>query len=253
VEPKRVESEYGTTSFEVEPIQIRLVVSADAFEAICRQAAEADRQQRTMEARVTLVGDSLPEPVGDHGLKGLNVSEDRDYPVGCFDIETSYFDRLRGRMRPIKRGQGEAYGASIEILITETRYDLNAAHARAHSILCEGRVMRNRAKPYDGATVTVNFEHGSDRYYELPEPAFFGEFNYIPEREPFPTGFKFNLWYASEDARDLLVPLLTRGADTQVLLIVNLTNEETELVAATDELRGNVRDYSFKAFKKLVG
>jgi hypothetical protein len=243
VEPKHVESEYGEHEpFEVEPIQIRLVVSADAFEAIFRQAAEADRQQRTLEARVTLVGESLPEQVGDHGLKGLDVSEDRDYAVGCFDIET----------RPIERGPGEAYGASIEILITETRYGLNAAHPRAHSISCEGRVIRNRAKPYDGATVTVNFEHSSERYYELPEPSFFGEFEYLPEREPFPTGFKFNLWYASEDAWDLLVPLLTRGADTQVLLIVNLTNEETELVAATDELRGNVRDYSFKVSRKLI-
>jgi hypothetical protein len=256
VEPKRVESEYGEHEpFEVEPVQIGLVVSADAFEAIWRQAAEADSQRRTMLAHVTLVGESLPESDEDLGsisLKDLDVSENRQYAVGGFEINRGYVDSLRGRMRRIERGRDEAYGTSIEILITETRYDLTAAHARAHSISCEGRVILQSGKPYDGASATVVFEHGPDRSYEPPERSFFGEFGYLPEREPFPACFKFNLWYVSENAWDVLVPLLTRGADSRVFLIVNLTNQESELLAATDELRGNVRDYSFRVFRTLV-
>jgi hypothetical protein len=61
----------------------------------------------------------------------------------------------------------------------------------------------------------------------------------------------FDLRYVPADA-GLLVPLLTRGADTRIFLIVNLTNNEEELLTATDELRGNVRDYSFKVFRTLV-
>jgi hypothetical protein len=257
VEPKRVESEDGEHEpFEVEPVQMTLVVSADAFEAIWRQVAEADSQRRTMRAELTLVGDSLPEsdcmPFID--LKDFDVAEDREYAVGSFEIHGGYVDRLRGRMRPIERGRGEAYGASIRILITQTRYDLSAAHGRPHSISCEGRVMGSKGAPYDCANVTVNFlEHwGADSYYKLPERSFFGEFSYLPEREPFPTGFNFNLWYVSEGDWKLLAPLLTRGAETRVFLVVNLTIEETELLAATDELQGNVRDYSFEVLRRLV-
>jgi hypothetical protein len=255
VEPERVEPEYDEP-YEVEPVQIRLVVSADAFEAIWRQTAEADSQRRTMRANVTLVGDALPEsdcmPFID--LKDFDVSGDREYAVGSFEIHGGHFDRLRGRVQPIERARGEAYGASIRILIAQTRYDLSAVYGRAHSISCEGRVMGSKGVPYDCANVTVNFlEHqGSDSYYEFPQRSFFGEFGCWPEREPFPTGFEFNLWYVSEDASDLLVPLLTLGADTRMFLIVNLMNEEAELLAATDELRGNVRDYSFEVFRTLV-
>lgn len=255
VEPERVEPEYDE-AFEVEPIQIRLVVSADAFDAIWRRVAEADRQRHTMQANITLVGNSLPEsdcmPFID--LKDFDVSEDREYAVGSFEIHAGYGDRLRGRMRPIERGRGEADGASIRILITETRYDLSASQDRAPSISCEGRVSGSKEAPYAGADVTVNFldHREADSYYELPERSLFGEFGYCSEREAFSTRFKFNLWYVSEDDSDLLVLLLTRGADTRVFLTVNLMSEEAELLAATDELRGDVRDYSFEVFTTLV-
>ena len=255
VEPERVESEYGEDEpFEVEPVQIRLVMTADAFEAISHQTAEANSQRRMMNATVTLVGDSLPDSYCH--LKDLDVSEDQEYAVGSFEISGGYVDRLRGRMLPIEHGRGEPYGASLRVLITEARYDLRAAYGRPHSISCEGRVIdiNGIGKPYDCANVTVNFLNRgeSDSYYERPERSFFGEFSYEPERESFPIRFEFNLWHISEDDWRLLVPLLARETEARVYLIVNLTNEETELLAATDELQGNVRDYNFEVVRTLV-
>jgi hypothetical protein len=254
VEPERVEPEYDEP-FEVEPVQIRLAVSADAFEAIWRQTAECDSQRRTMRAEVTLVGASLPEsncmPFID--LKDFDVSQDREYAVGSFEIHGGYVDRLRGRMRTIERGRCEDYGTGIEILITEIRYDLSAAYGRVHSLSCEGRVI-GRGEPYDGAETTVNFLEApkSDAYYEFPARSFFGEFSYSPEKEPWSTRFSINLWYVSDDDWKLLVPLLTRGTDTRVFLTVNLTSEKDELRTASEALQGNVRNYSFKVLRKLV-
>jgi len=252
VEPERVEPEFGEPH-EVEPVQICLFVSADAFDAIWRQVAETDGQGRMMLGYVTLISDSFPHEWYCR-LEDVDVSEDREYAIGSFEISGGHVDPLRGRMRRIERGRDETYGANIKILVTETSCDFSAAHGRPTSMACEGRVIETQGEPYDCANVKVEFsEHrGADTYYKIDERSYFGEFSYRPERDSFPTRFDINLWLVSEDDWGLLIPLLTRGADTRIFLIVNLTSEETELIAATDRLQGNVRDYSFEVSRTLV-
>ena len=52
--------------------------------------------------------------------------------------------------------------------------------------------------------------------------------------------------------RDLLSLLRNQELRTRVVLTINLTNEEEELLAATNELWGNVRHYSFKVRQHLI-
>ena len=260
VEPDRYELDGETV--ELDSITVVLAVNADAFEAISRQAAEAYDHRRIMQAKVTLIGESLPgtddatSRFGLH-LADLDHSTVQDYGVRDFEIsDTLYFDHLRGRVLQVERGREEGYGAYISILLTEARYEVHVERALFHSISCEGRVIDGRGKPYDGADVTVEFgEHEPNRHDEMPERAFFGEFSYwlkVPDEEYSSTHFTFHLWHLPEDARDLLIPLLIQGLENQVILTINLTNEEGELLAAKDKLRGNVRHYSFEVRRRLV-
>ena len=140
--------------------------------------------------------------------------------------------------------------------MTGARYEVHVERALLHSISCEGRIINGKGKPFDGVDATLEFaEHEPNRLDELPERAFFGEFGYYPKlpQEPYSSPcFAFNLRYLPEDARCLLIPLLSQEAGTQVILTVNLTNEEEELLSATEELRGNVRHYSFEVRRRLI-
>jgi hypothetical protein len=257
VEPERLKLDGETV--EGDSIRVVLAVSADAFEAIRRQAAEAYDHRRIMWAKITLIGEAIPETDNIFGLNlaDLNISTVQDYGVRDFEIfDTRYFDHLRGRVLQVERGRDEGYGAYISILLTEARYEVHADRALAHSISCEGRVINGREKPYDGADVTVEFgEHEPNRHDELPERAFFGEFGYyskLSDVEYSSTHFTFYLRYVPGDARNLLIPLLSQEVKARVILTVNLANEEEELLAATDKLSGNVRHYSFEVRKRLT-
>lgn len=255
VEPDRFELD--GESVEDEPVHVTVTMSADAFEAIRRQVAEASDHRRIMWATVTLAGNSLPKLESDFiRLKDLDVTERRGYAVSGFEIfDTRYIDRLRGRVLRVERGRDKGYGARISILLTEARYEIDVERALVRAISCEGRVINAKGRPYDGAEVTIEFsEHEPNRYDEMPERAFFGEFGYFPKQpgEYSSTHFMFDLRYVPEDARGLLIPLLSQQVETRVILTVNLANKEGELLAATGELRGNVRDYGFKGQRRLV-
>ena len=89
----------------------------------------------------------------------------------------------------------------------------------------------------------------------MPKRALFGEFGYWPKQpseKDSSNFFSFNLHYVPEDARDLLIPVLSQKVPTQVVLTINLAKEEKELLAATDVLRGDVRHYSFEVRQDIV-
>ncbi len=258
VKPEQFELDGETV--EAEPVEIKMEMDPDAFEAIRRQAAEAHDLRRIMWAKVTLIGVSLPKPpsrLGSIHLKDLDVSKDQEYAVSGFEIfDTHYTDHLRGRVLQVKCSRDEPYGAYVSVLLTGAQYKVHAERALVHSISCEGRVINGKGKPYDGVDVTVEFdEHEPNRHDELPERAFFGEFGYypkLPEKQYSSTHFAFYLRYLPDDARNFLIPLLSQEVGTQVVLTVNLTNKEADLIAATDELRGSVRHYSFEMRRRLV-
>lgn len=261
VEPEKFE--YDGKNLEIEPVTVALVVGADAFEAICRQMSVVENHRRILQMQVTLIGDSLPKT--DHEplfgpplhLRDLDVSKPQEYWVRSFEISyTRYFDDLRDRVLQVERSREEGYGTDISILLTEVRYEVSMARALVRSISCEGRVIHGRGKPYDGADVTVNFyEHRTNKYGELPEMAFFGEFGYWlkqPDEEHSMTSFKFDLRYIPKDAHDFLIPLLSHEVGKQVVLTVNITNEKEQLLTVTDKLEGNVRDYRFLVLQNLI-
>jgi hypothetical protein len=55
-----------------------------------------------------------------------------------------------------------------------------------------------------------------------------------------------------EDARDLIIPLLSQEAGTRVVLDCVLIIEEERLLATVGELRGEVRYYSFQVERSLT-
>jgi hypothetical protein len=258
VEPKQFE--FDGEVVEEEPVKPMLTVDADALEAIRRQAAEAYDHRRIMWATVTLVGEPLPETRSAFiFLKDLDVSKRQTYAVGCFRIfDTRYTDRLCGRVLPVERGPDEGFGTSISILLTEARYTVSVELGLVHLISCEGRVVGGRGKPYDSADVNVEFDEYQPNTVtgKLPEKALSGEFVYWAkrpdEKDSFPH-FWFHLMHVPEDARGLLTPLLTQPTETEVILTVSVKNKEGELLAATDELRGNVWYYGFEVRRHLIG
>jgi len=74
--------------------------------------------------------------------------------------------------------------------------------------------------PYDGIELDIEFgEFERNLRNELPERAFFGEFNYWPKHSRQTSNrFWFRLRYVHEDARDLLIPLITHDSQTEVIL-----------------------------------
>jgi hypothetical protein len=58
VEPKPIE--WQGEIVEDEPVKVEMAVRLDAFEAICRQAADAFDHGRILAARVTLASESFP-------------------------------------------------------------------------------------------------------------------------------------------------------------------------------------------------
>lgn len=244
-------------TYEEEPISAFITVTPEAFEAIHRQASEAfDRDTRQiMSATITLVGKSLPETddpetASRFGVKltDLDVSAYKVYAVGGFEIvDRRPFYHLRDRVLSVERRRDEDW-ASLRILLTAAGYKFDIERGMAHSIWCAGRVISGSGKPYEGAKVTVKFEEWWT--HELPETAFFGEFSYRPKPpdEDYSSDppFRFDLRHVPDDTRDLLIPLFTQEAGTEVTLNVRLANEEEELLAATDELHGNVWRYDFE-------
>lgn len=257
VEPDRFEIEGETV--ETEPVTVRLDMCADAFEAIRRQAADANEHNRIMWAKITLSGVALPETDSEFiFLKDLNVSNTGEYAVTAFEIfDTRFFDHTRGRVFQIEHMRDEGYGAYISVLITETRYEMHTEHALIHRISCEGHVIKSRGKPYDGADVSVEFrEFEPNQRGGMPKRAHFGEFGYWPKQpsdEHSSNHFTFNLNYVPEDARDLLIPILNQERQAKVILNINLTKEENDLLTTTDELWGDVRHYIFEVRHNLIG
>ena len=234
------------------------------MDPIHRQASEAfDRDTRQiMSATIRLVGKSLPETDDPEmssrfGVKltDLDVSADEVYAIGGFEIlDTRPFYHLRDRVLSVERSRDEGCGANLSILLTDAVYKFDMESGMAHSVGCAGRVINGSGKPYEGAEVTVRFEKWWT--HELPERDFFGEFSYSPkppdEEYSSDPPFWFYLRHVPDDTCDLLIPLLTQEVGTRVILTVNLMNEERELLAAKDELRGNVRHYSFEVRRRLV-
>lgn len=257
VEPERFELDGEMR--EIEPVIAQLHLSADAFEAIRRQAAEAYDHRRIMRATITLVGGALPAKDSrvkfwfGHHLKDLDISKDQVYGIGGFEIgDTRDLDHLRGR---VQINRNEPYGVSISILLTQVKYKAEVEDARIYSLSCEGRV-KGRGDPYEGIDVTVEFsEHERNKRNELPERAFFGEFAYYvkqPDEEYSSNFFSLNLRYVPADIRDLLIILFSLDRGTHVILTVTLSKEEDELLATTKVLRGNVRSYEFGVYRDLI-
>ncbi|MFQ5757756.1 MAG: hypothetical protein ACE5H7_16880 [Acidiferrobacterales bacterium] len=253
VEPEKFEL-FGET-VEDAAVRVVLAVNADAFEAIRSQAAEAYDHRRILQAKVTLIGDTLPETdrpaVSPLKPKDLDVSKAQDYGVRGFEISgTRYFDHRRGRVLQVEPGREEAYGTTISVLLTEARYNVYVEHALFHAISCQGRVINGRGTPYDGADAAIEFDwFERNRHHELPERAYFGEFSYwvkVPNEEYSSTHFTFHLRHLREDAREFIIPMLTQALENEVILTINLTNGEEELLAVTDKLSGKVRHYNFK-------
>lgn len=260
LEPERFEL-FGEM-VETEPVEVKLFLGPDVFEAIRRQGAEAYDHCRIMCAKVTLVGDALPATDDSNDyfglkLKDLDISADKVYGISGFEIfDTRYLDHLRGRVLQLDRSREQGYGSDLSILLKEARYEVYVERALFHSIFCEGRIINGRGERYDGADVTVEFsEHERTGHGELPERAVFGEFSYyprLPDEVDSLTHFRLSLRYVPADARDLLIPLLSQEVGAQVVLTVNLNTEEEELVVAANKLRGTVRSYSFEVRRELI-
>ncbi len=256
VEPDRFEVE--GEAVEAAPVTVRLDMTADAFEAVRSQAANANEHNRIMWTKFTLSGRALPEKDSHFiFLKDLDISKAEEYAVTGFEIfDTRYFDHMRGRVLQIEHSRDEGYGAYISVLLTEARYEMHTEHALIHAISCEGRVISSRGKPYDGADVSIEFREFKPNQLEgLPKRALYGEFGYWPKQpheEHSSNHFTFNLHYVPEDARDLLIPILCQQLPTHVVLTINLTKEEQDLLAATDKMWGDVRHYSFEVRQNLL-
>ncbi len=260
IEPKRFELEGEIV--EVEPVKVKLEVSTDSFEVLCRQVANADEQHLEMGMEVTLVGESLPQQknrLGIISLKDLDVSNHQIYAVGGFEIyyNTRSTDHMHGRVRPLEPERDEEYGTMISILLVGARDEVSIERGIAHRISCDGRIVNARGAPYDGADVAIEFyEHEQNRHTgELPERAFFGEFGFWPKQtdeEYSAYHFSLDLKHSPEDIPKLLLPLLTHDVNTRMFLDVYLVIEKKELLEATDELRGNVRYYKFNVRRELI-
>jgi hypothetical protein len=256
VEPKRYEVD--GEMIEEEPVKVILAVSGDAFEAIRHQASEAYDHRRIMWAKVTLIGKSLPELESAMLFLGdLDVSELRGYAVSDFEIfDTRYTDHLRGRVLSVNPERNERH-VDISVLLTEASYGVNIERAYVHNISCEGRVISGRGKPYHDADVTIEFgEYEPNSVTDkLPERAFAGTFGYWPKQSKegySSTHLTFNLRHLPEDVQGLLIPLLSQEAGTRVLLNCTLIIKEENLLATVDELRGDVRYYSFEVTRHLI-
>lgn len=243
---------------EIEPVDVRLHVTSDAFEAINRQATDADAQHRVMMAELTISGDAILEPESrfSNSLNNLDVSKPQRYVVANFEIfDTRYFDHLRDRVLHVERGKDVDYGANISVLLTDVHYRIYTERAHFSGISCNGHVVNSSGKPYDGADVTINFREFEDfPAKRLNRRAFFGEFGYWlkhPDEKYSSTFFWFDLNYVTEDARDLLIPLLSQGNRTQVVLNITLVNTKEEMLSATHQLRGNVMSYNFQVRQNL--
>lgn len=247
--------------FEVEPIRIRLDIPPDVFEAIHSQAIEAYRQRHLLWANVTLVGEKLPSVDTELGilfLQDLDVSEDREYAVGRFEIfDTRYTFELPKRVDDIWEGFDENYLDSIEVVLSRARYSLRSSSGRISGLSCEGRVTNVfRQDLLDGTDVYIDFlEHEFDSVTgELPDRAYAGEFLYIPKEIDDPISapsLSLRLRYVPGDDRDLIVPLLSQEIGTRLSLECSLIVEREKLREAVNQLQGNVKSYGFKVIRDL--
>lgn len=259
IEPERFELEGEIV--EMEPVVVMLEVSTDSFEVLRRQVVNADEQHLNMGMKVTLVGESLPQPKSKYGmisLKDLDVSSSKSYAVGGFEIyhNTRSTDHMHGRVRPLVPKRDEAYGTKISILLVGVRDEVSVERGIAHRISCNGRIVNHRGAPYDGADVEIEFcEHEQNRWGELPVRASFGEFLFWPKQAeecPEHYFFSLDLKHSSEDIPKLLLSLLTHDVHTRVFLDAYLVVEEKELREAGGELRGNVRYYNFDVRREFI-
>jgi hypothetical protein len=254
--------EHDGESFEIQPVRVIIMVDPTTFETIRRQAAEASYHRRIMNLKVTLADESLPEPKSQYGgldLKDLDVSERRGYAIGNFEIfDTIYTDHSRDRVLEVERNSKKDYGTSLNVKLNDVRYDVDPVRSSARRIQCDGLII-SRDKPYDCTHVYVEFfQHELDMSGRLPKRSFFGEYYYCPKQpgeEGDLSSFNFSLRYQPDDARNLLIPLFSQAShdkSTELILTVTLTNNESELLEATDGLDGNVQCYSFEVRKRLV-
>jgi hypothetical protein len=241
-------------------VQVQLAVTSDAFDAISRMMSNVDGCFRVLAANIELAGRSLPgkNSIGSFRLvEDLDTSEEKCYAVRNFRLfETRALALWRRRVLPLEPAPGQSYGASIAILLTEARYDISADRADIHSISCEGRVISQTGNPYNGADVSVEFKEYEPNQAtdELPQRAFAGEFGYWPKppgEDYSTTHFWLQLRYVPDDARGILLPMLAQDAGTELVLLVNFVDEKEDLLNATQELRGNVRSYSFRVRRRL--
>lgn len=248
------------------PIQAFITLTHEAFDAVSVHATETLDRLYRVGATIRLVGKSLPETgtgaaAAPIRLSDLDVSEDKSYAVGGFEIEGTRTLYPRNRVLPIERRLDERGGARLSILLTDATYQLDVPTGRVHSVQCHGSVIKDEGKSYEGADATVRLEEfhmvsslgglplDLDPADELPERALVGQFNYWPKdldkEYSSAASFSFDLKHLPDDTRGLIVPILSQVAGAQVVLTVDLRNEEAELLGATDELKGSVRDYSF--------
>lgn len=264
VQARKFEEEVGDP-----PIQAFITITQEAFDAVSVHATETLDRLHRVGATIRLVGKSLPETGTGLApesvlLTDLDVSEDKSYAVGGFEIEgTRTFYPPRNRVLPMKRRLDECGRASLSILLADAAYQRDVPTGLVHSVWCHGSVIKAEGKSYEGASATVRFEEfhmvsslgglpveWDPVTVELPERALFGKFSYWPKyldkEYSSDTPFWFDLKQMPDDTRGQIIPILSQVAGAQVVLTVDLMNEEEELFVATDTLEGSVRAYSFE-------
>ncbi|NKB58982.1 MAG: hypothetical protein GKS00_21860 [Alphaproteobacteria bacterium] len=255
VEPRRFD--IAGELVEEEPIRVKLSVNVETLESIRSQVVDAYFGYRLLAANLALLGAPTSATSTSQALHKLYVPQDRTYMVQSFEIfNASHNDALRGRVLPIwRRTRDQGAGTSVSILFSEIRYNADLVSGYIGEISCSGHIVCDwESDPCHGSCVDIEFcEFERSNLTDEPSKALTsGAFVYFPGKSHDRMHYlSLQLNYALDDIRDLLMPLLTQEAGTQLLIKTHLDIEREDLLKADDTRRGGVRYYLFDVTKML--
>lgn len=242
--------EVDGTEFQEPPLEFTIFLLDNEFYAIERICKHSTDQGRKLHGSFHIFSKEFNEKdilfpnTGD-----LDVSNTKEYIVTRFSLGSSIEKIIPRHERVIKSPDRDinAPRKSINVSISNTKFDINMPYGYLDQIRCWGIVSDRKDSEIDGVECSIELKEYEIDFStgEYPERDYAGTFFYYKGEDPY---VDIELKYKKSDIGDFMKYLIDSSLNASILINCSV-NVSEETLSAKNEIQADISHFSISVNK----